>query len=321
MKSVIILPKSDRAIFKSILSILSDPFYYLLNLNSLILLLFFSMIIVSILASIMMAIWILVKLIAVGILHSPSDAPVKMFFGMAVITIFTTIAGIIHRHLTRSEVRGQFVSFSKYMTLRNQSSSVIEEEDLLFQVVDKRATQLIGMGICAEVAIDHGRGDFEFRRVAIDSPGMIVLPTQIPIHLENIFPEILHANCDVCGATCTAATLAAHLQYFHEIDKKGSLESRKIKMHTLISSIHEIRIRISGVDEVSGKPGTAEHLYEKSNIILVQESKEKLHDDFDTVTTTVDDMGDSSTIERSISSPSAKSSSPKKFVHVDFNYQ
>ena len=314
MKSVIVLPKSERGIFRSFVAIISDPFYYLMNLDSLLLILIAAAFVVSLLAAIMMGIWIFVKLITLGTLHSPSDAPVKMFFGMAVITIFTTIAGIIHRHLTRAEIRGRFVSFSKFILLRNQSNSVIEDEDLLFYVVDKRATQLIGMGICAEVTIDHGRGDFEFRRINVTSPGMIVLPTEIQIHVKDIFPEILNANCHVCGAKCTAATIASHLQYYHNIDKRGSVESRKIKMHTMVSSIHEIRIRISGVDEVSGKSGTAEHLYEKS-FIVIDATKAKIEDDFDTVTTTLDE---NSTIGRSISSSGG---SPKKFVHVDFNYK
>ena len=84
-------------------------------------------------------------------------------------------------------------------------------------------------------------------------------------------------------------------------------------MHSVVSSIHEILIRISGVDEVSGKSGTAEHLYEKSQIVI-DDSKVKIDDDFDTVTTSLDDI---STIGRSLSS----GGSPKKFVHVDFNYQ
>jgi len=310
MKSIIILPKSERGFFVSFSNILSDPFYYIMKLDSLILILFVAILIVSLLACIMMGIWVSVKIITVGIIHNISDVPIKMFFGMSVITIFTTLAGIIHRHLTRSEIRGRFISFSDYIFLQNCENNYFFEdrENFIFNVVDKRATQLIGIAICAEVIIDHGRGDFEFRSIPIPSPGLIVLPTQVSVPLKSIFPELMHANCHICGAECTVATVAAHLEYYHEIDKKGSMETRKMNLHRLISSIHEIRIRISGVDEVSGKAGTAEHVYENLNICF--DGIKKRDDDFDTVTTSIDES----------SSRSISSGSPKKYIHVDFNY-
>ena len=308
MRSIIILPKSDRGFFKTFFAIFSDPFYYLMNLNSLLLLMLVGAVIVSLLASIMMGIWIFIKLVTMGIVHSPSDAPVKMFLAMSVITIFTTFAGFIHRHLTRAEIRGRFISFSQFISLR-------KGEELIFHVVDKRATQLIGMSLCAEVVIDHGHGEFEFRRIPIESPGILALPTEVAVQLRGIFPEILHANCTVCGAKCSTETIAAHLNYYHEIDQRGAVENRRIKMHMLIGSIHSIRIRISGVDEVSGKPGTAEHVYEKPDIII--DENKTLIDDFDIVTTTLDDVSSG----RTISSLSGDSSPRKKFVHVDFNYQ
>ena len=310
MKSIIILPKSERGFFISCSHLLADPFYYLMKLDSLVFVLFAAVFIVSLLACFMMGIWMLVKFITLGIVHKISDVPVKMFFGMSVITIFSTLAGIIHRHLTRSEFRGRFISFSDFITLQNCETNYFFEdrETFVFQVVDKRATQLIGISICAHVIIDHGRGDFEFRAIPIQSPGLIVLPTQIPVPLKSIFPELLNANCHICGAECTVATVAAHLEYYHEIDKQGSTEKRKINMHRLISSIHEIRIRISGVDEVSAKAGTAEHIYEKTNICFNGEKKGE--DDFDTVTTSIDEG----------SLPTISSGSLKNFIHVDFNY-
>jgi len=312
MNISIIKARGDRGFVASIIAILSDPYYYLMNLPSVWLVLAVSIVLLAVVSSLMVGVWSLMKFFTTGSTESPTSQPVKLFIGMATTATFTIFAGVMMRYMTRADIRGQFVFFSKYLILS-------DKERFVFEVIDKRTTQLIGMSITAEITISEGRGNYEFRRISLNSPGIIALPTELKIDIKDIFPELLRADCHVCGKACSIRTLPPHMEYYHGIDQAGAIEARKLKIRLLVDSIESVKIRISGVDEVSGKNGTAEYIYSKaggdSTIVLSREKSKSLDDNF-SVTTTIDDLSSSP----QSSSPSSNKSA-KKYVHVDFNYQ
>jgi hypothetical protein len=332
MNIKLIQPKKERGFFYAALQVVSDPYYHIMNLPSLWWVLAVAILVLAVVSSIMVGVWTLVKLVATGTSHSPSSVPIKMFIAMATTVIFTIFSGIILRYLTKADIRGKFIYFSKYLV--GSGVGADWDERFVFEVIDKRTTQLIGMSITAQVTINNGRGDYEFRRIPIQSPGIIALPTEVEIPIRKIFPESLTADCNVCGKPCTVKTLASHMEYYHGMDKAGAVEARRVQMQTLVDSIEEIKIRISGVDEVSGKGGSAEYTYERNESIIYGERsisggkssinsggiRVSLDDNF-SVTTTIDGLGPHPWSPRAEQTSSPSSTCSKKYIHVDFKYQ
>lgn len=272
----------NRTVWDRICSVWSDPFYYALRLPTVGHVVIFCAIFLSAISGIMIIVWICVKFLAHGIIPNISDPPPKLFIGCAVVGLFTLCAGIIHRKMTSPEFRGQFIGFSSNCWMEDDDSVIVCE------VIDKRTTQLIGTRVSVDFAYQNIDNTYTFKTVYLGSPGLLVIPTEIKIPVENVV-------CEICGQAdfvCIEA-LKAHERYFHP--RTQTTHRRATPQY--------IKIRISGIDEVSGKQGTAEKVYES-----ILPSKNNSSD------------GQDSNVDWEITSEVSTTHNVSSYVHVDFKF-
>ena len=296
MKIINILKPNNygKILFENISLFLNDPFYYFLSIPYVFLAILAAGAVLMACASIMILVWILVKLIALGSVPPVSEQPFKMYIGMASMSIFTLCAGVIHRHLTKPEKRGQFISFSNILSFDN--------EIFKFEIIDKRATLLVGTSISVDVMMIDGI----CRRINLGSPGIIAIPTEIKFGINKVFNE--QYICNECGAQHCEDNIEEyfdHLMFYHKKNGEEMRKNRKKNLEILLDKIDYINIRLSGVDEVSGKGCIAEKEFARESIVNVVVEGDQGDSPFslitdDKVSTGDDDQG--------------------FFVHVDFKY-
>ena len=285
----------EKSVWRQIMSILSDPFFYALKLPTVAHVMFYSAIFLAIVSGIMILVWFGVRGISLGAFPHISETPPKFFPALAMVSLFTLCAGIIHKRMTSEEIRGRFVAFS--------SKCWIENEAVVFQVIDKRSTQLIGTNVVVDVMYTgeiprskHLPSKLICKTINLGSPGLLVIPTNISVPFAKIFDTGL--DCLVCGKRDfpNPYSLTAHMGFFH----KAQILPKKMvhNLHNLL----QFRIRIRGVDEISGKAGMAEKTYTTSEIVPDPSEYDENEDDFSIIDNT------------------SAGGSPKKYVHIDFKY-
>ena len=296
---------------KRIFRIAADPFYYAIRLPSVVYLIIVAGVFLGAISATMIAVWMVVRWASLGSIPDLAESPPKMFIGCAVVSTFTICAGIIHRRMTAAEIRGKFVSFSKFCQL--------DRGRLSFSVIDKRSTQLIGATVKVDIiTLNSDDGSMQTRTVDLGSPGILVIPTEISVGVAKIFPLLATASsCTVCGhcGFSDPAAYAAHMSFFHAVAKTESLEELNRALAHQLDSTELFRVRIAGVDEVSGKPGSAEKLYAKSDFQFGTQHNKLIIDDTFSVISKIGGDTASETSSTDHGSPSRRA-----YVHVDFKY-
>ena len=311
---------SERVgILKVIVRIFSDPFYYAMSIPSLAGLLFFAILLLAAVSWIMVGVWYAVKTIAMWEVpvFDESKHPIKMFIAGGCAVVYTLCAGVIHRRLTRAEVRGKFISFSKIIKVKNGNTFV-------FSLIDKRHTQLIGTSLTIELVTVES-GSVKSSKIPLGSPGILAIPTEIIVPVEKVFPSLANVtSCDQCGQDDFRSIQAysAHMSYFHGVAKRETKEELASKLAEEVAKVDLFRIRLCGVDEVSGKVGRAIKEYSADQIVLSTISSAATDDTFSVISRPGGDISSGESEGETDSTPMTASSATGKrgYVHVDFRY-
>lgn len=286
----------------------SDPFYYAIRLPSVGILILFSLLLLAVLSLGMVLVWIVVKWIALGSFPSFQGQPVKMFMASAAIAAYILLAGIIHRRMTMPHVRGRFVSFSNTLYLKNGL--------LTFSLVDKHETQLIGTKLVVEIATIDKSDNLLARRLELDSPGILALPTEITVPICEIFPSLRANNffCQICGKSQFSSSKAhvSHMSFFHGADPEK--EEELTSLPSIFEEIEILRVVLTGTDEMSGKSGLAVKEYLRSDIEMMPAEDPKYFEIYEETDEDTENISDEESLVTS--TPSSKPS----VVHIDFKY-
>jgi hypothetical protein len=303
---VSVINKPDNSVWGKIVRVVGDPYYYALSLPSFFLLFGAAAIFLGCLGLIMAGIWFGLRTIAHGDSPKFEEVHPKMFIACACVAMMPLVSGVLSRRMTRPEIRGKFVQFSKRMVYKNGH--------FVFSVIDTRKTQLIGTNIVIElVSTPTSDGEVVCRRVNLGPPGLIAIPTEITVPVGSLFPSLNQvASCDVCGRSDFSSfkSYSAHMSWFHGIARREASEEILKSLQMEIDSLSLLRIVLTGTDEVSGKGGTATKEYKRMDILV--NSVVGADDSFSVRTGATDDRSVSS--DSSVTEWSAKSS----YVHVDF---
>ena len=301
---VTIRDPSNNSFFQKFWRLLNDPFYYALSLPSLFLLVLAAFVFLFVLACIMVLIWLALKTWAEGVAPNIKVVPVKMFMAGACVAMMSLVAGLISRRMTRPEVRGKFIHFSRKINYKNGN--------LVFTVIDMRVTQLIGTKITIELVT--GIGELHCRRIDLGPPGIIAIPTEISVPVGKLFPELNQvASCDVCGQSSFSSfkAYASHMSWKHGMARREATEEVLRNLEVELAKIRLFRVVLTGSDEVSGKGGVAIKEYKKSDINL-----SGIGDDtFSVKTVSVEDYNSSSDSAEDVSTTFSTKS---HYIHVDF---
>jgi hypothetical protein len=302
MVEIIAEIKGRRDFLKKLSRIWKDPFYYAIRLPSVTGLLIVSLVVLALISGLMFIVWIVVKWIALGHFPSFQGQPLKMFIASAAVAVYILLAGIIHKRMTMPELRGRSVSFSKYLNVVNGN--------LVFTLVDQHTTQLVGTKVVAELITINQDGNVVARRIGLVAPGIIAIPAQINVSVNELFPQLkIDSSCSICGkADLTQKGLSLHLAFRHGIPQITERFSADIESE--INSIEIFRVVLTGIDEVSGKPATAVKEYFRSDIKFSSEIDEPLCVVYESKALGESDNDDESTT----------TSSSATFVHIDFKF-
>ena len=303
---------------KAIVSVFRDPFYYAMATPSVVVLILAAALCVGTVAAIMVGVWMIVKVAALGSWPSLEGQPVKMFIGAACMALLPLCAGIIHRRMTAPEIRGKFVCFSKCVKLRQK------DHVLVFSLIDQRKTQLIGTDICIEmVSLDAISNTLTARTVQLGSPGIIAIPTEIRIPLASVFPSLdagSRRTCEGCGASGfkSAKRYANHLSYHHNraLPDEGDLMKR---LREEVGKLELFRVRLVGVDEVSGKGGVAIKHYLPADFVDGEHSVGGSDETFSVISRS-DSKSESDWSDSDGKSTAGSQATNTKYVHIDFKY-
>jgi hypothetical protein len=286
--------------------VLSDPYYYALALPSFLLNLFASLVFLAFLGFVVALVWYTIRTISLGAAPDFSEAHPRMFIAGGFVSMFPLIAGVLSRRMTRPEIRGKFVQFSKKIQYRNGH--------LLFTVIDMRKTQLIGLNVVLEI-ISGRSDDIVCRRVNLGSPGIIAIPTEIRVPIGSVFPSLNQVvSCDICGRSkfSTFKTYASHMAYYHGVSKSESVEDILKSLEAELANLRLLRVVLTGADEISGKGGIATKEFKRSDISL--HGFVGTEDSFSVKTGGTEEVSSSSGDDEVSTTLSAKSS----YIHVDF---
>lgn len=250
----------------AVVRVLKDPFFYAMSLPSVWLLFAAVFSVLLVLAAILSGVWLLLRRIIDGAHPDISAQPIKMFIAMGCTAVFILAAGMLGRRLTRPQVRGKFVQFSKTVKYRDGC--------LCVSVIDMRRTQLIGISVSVELIA----GDpIKAVRVPAESPSIIVIPTEICVPVSSLFPSLAQATtCDICGCWrfSNFKTYAQHMSFHHGVTKAESKDEFMQRLREEVNAVDTFRVVVSGTDEVSGKGGFATKEYKRSEIVLDANCKE-----------------------------------------------
>lgn len=301
---VTIRDPSNNSILRKLWRLLNDPFYYALSLPSFFLLLLGAFIFLFLLACIMVLVWLALKSLSEGIAPNIKIVPVKMFMASACVAMMPLVAGLISRRMTRPEVRGKFIHFSRKINYKNGN--------LVFTVIDMRVTQLVGTRITIELVT--GIGEIHCRRVDLGPPGIIAIPTEISVPAGKLFPALNQvASCDVCGQSSFSSfkAYASHMSWKHGMTRREANDEVVRNLEVELSKIRLFRVVLTGCDEVSGKGGVAIKEYKKSDINLFGIGE-------DTFSVKTGSVGDNSSSSDSGEDVSTTFSTKSHYIHVDF---
>ena len=285
--------------------VVSDPYYYALSLPSFFLLLISSATFLAILGLVMAGLWFAIRAMAHGEYPDFGAVHPKMFMACACVGIMPLVSGVLSRRMTRPEIRGKFIQFSKRIVYKNGH--------FIFSVIDVRKTQLIGTNIVLEVLVAGDDEEVICRRVKLGPPGLIAIPTEISVPVGALFPSLNQvASCDVCGRSDFSSfkSYSTHMSWFHGIARREASEEILKSLQTELDTLSFLRVVLTGSDEVSGKGGIATKEYRRNEILI--NSLLGADDSFSVRTGGTDDRSVSS--DSSVTEWSAKSS----YVHVDF---
>ena len=251
----------NKSILAKVWRVLKDPYYWALSLPSFFLLLLAGFGFLFTLACLMVLVWWIIRLLAHGIAPDLKEVHPKMLMGCACVAMMPLVSGLISRRMTRAEIRGRFVHFSKRVLYKSGN--------FVFTVIDMRFTQLIGTSIVVEIAT--GVDDLSCRRVNLGPPGIIALPTEISIPVGDIFPSLKQvASCDICGQSGFSSfkAYASHMSWFHGVARREATDEVLRSVEIELSKIRLFRVILTGTDEVSGKGGIAIKEYKRAEIFL-----------------------------------------------------
>lgn len=303
---VVAVNRDENRWFDKLFRIISDPYYYALSLPSFFLLFLASVLFLGILGLVMAVLWFAIRSIAHGERPDFGQVHPKMFVGGACVAMMPLVSGVLSRRLTRPEIRGKFVHFSKKINYKNGHFS--------FTVIDMRNTQLIGTNIVVEIITGFGAENLVCRRVDLGPPGIIAIPTEIRIPVGSVFPSLNEiVSCDFCGKSNFSSfkTYSCHMAWLHGITKREATEDVMRSLEAELANLRLLRVVLTGADEVSGKGGIATKEYRRHDVNIGGFSGT---DAFSVKTIISDEPTDSSNDDEISTTLSAKSS----YIHVDF---
>jgi hypothetical protein len=304
--------KANNEWYRKVIRVLSDPYYYALTLPSFLLLFFSAVIFLVLLAIVMAGLWFSIRTIAYHKRPSFDEMHPSRFLACACVAMMPLVAGFLSRRMTRAEIRGKFVHFSKRIAYRNGH--------FVFSVIDMRKTQLIGTNVVVEVIA--GLSDaIACRRVDVGRPGIIAIPTEVRVPVGEIFPSLKQVvSCDICGRSSFRSFKAysLHMSYHHGIARTEASEDILRSLEAELANLRLLRVVLTGTDEVSGKTGMSIKEYKRGDIVLGGTSG---NDDAFSIRTMLTDeqLGRLSSDSSSSKDDGSTTLSVKSnYVHVDF---
>ena len=220
----------------------------------------------------MAAVWVLIRLILVQSLPE-GPVPYRAWIAGAFVLVYAILATVMFRRITGGEVRGRSIIFSNEIKIENNF--------LIFEIVDERKNPLFGISVFAEIFHVSGK----CFRIPIQSPRSIPVPTEVRVPMSDIFSNC-GDFCEICGKS-NFYSKSKHLKFHHKIESEKFLETFESMMEKLKNI--QIKIQIDGTDEISGRPGTAQKIYALSDILLPPHSSTRppgRNDDDTTVAST-----------------------------------
>ena len=285
--------------WSSPLKVWNDPFYYALRLPSLWSLLLSGFLFLALVSVAMVVIWFMVKAATLGSFPSIEGQPVKMFIGSAAVAVYILLAGVIHRRMTMPAMRGKSVVFSNFITLVDAAFT--------FSIVDTHRTQMIATKLLIELILVDDSGVVEARRVDLGSPGIIAILTPMSVPILDLLPKLQVSNdCKICGQSdFSLRGYSLHMSFRHGIEVQETGHSIPRVMEE-IQAVEKVRVVLTGIDEMSGKPGIAVKEYLRSDFKLDQ-SEEQIYD-----------VHEDKDLSDSLSGTFTTIASLKNYVSIDF---